>query len=57
MDDAAKCFLDKERPCDATCKAFNMKSSDCKLLERSALVSRAFKSMMHWLNQPDAPKI
>ena len=51
------CFLDKDRPCDATCKAFNKKTKECKLLERSALVSRTFKLLMHWLGQTDAPKI
>jgi len=52
-----KCWLDKDRDCDESCKAFNKRSEECKLLERSAVVSRAFKVMMHWLNQPDAPKI
>ena len=52
-----KCWLDKERDCDKTCKAFNARSEDCKLLERSATVSSAFKTMMRWLSQPDTPKI
>jgi hypothetical protein len=51
------CFLDKTRACDKTCKAFNERSEDCKFLERSALVSRSFKLLMHWLGQNDAPSI
>jgi len=52
-----KCFLDKERVCDDSCRAFNGRSEDCKLLERSAVVARSLKAFMHWVYQPDAPKI
>lgn len=51
------CFLDKDRVCEKTCKAFNEKTSGCKLLERSALVSRMFKQLMHWVGQSDVPRI
>lgn len=52
-----RCFLNAERHCEDSCKAFNKKTEDCKLLERSAVVSRSFKLLMSWLGQADPPRV
>ncbi len=57
VPEGSVCFMDSQRICGSDCKAFNKKTEDCKLLERSSTVSRALKQMMSWLAQADPPRI
>jgi hypothetical protein len=56
-ESGSRCFLDKDRVCGADCAAFNPKKGACRLIERSAVISGAFRQLMNWLRQYDPPKV
>lgn len=56
MKSELACFLDQTRPCNDSCKAFDLKMKDCRLLRTASILSVAIQSIATDVKSKGGPK-